>query len=182
MILSHTRSHPEMSSVMRALDGAPMTVQVCSVRCHTSLGVPWPKIRRGSPYGYSEAVRVQAPGVLRRVPRGLVLVDGASASLAHGLDEASRPARVLHLEIRLCLTLISLSQRIVKQHSPALHVRPLVQLLGLKDHVVNQVRHTPHRVVRPGHPLYHTGPLMLQSLSHRKYPRAPCPRHQNYSS
>jgi hypothetical protein len=29
--------------------------------------------------------------------------------------------------------------------------------LGLKDHVADQVRHTPHRVVGPGPPLYHMG-------------------------
>jgi hypothetical protein len=29
--------------------------------------------------------------------------------------------------------------------------------LDLKDHVVNQVRHTPHRVVGPDPPLYHMG-------------------------
>jgi len=49
MILSHSRSHPEMTSVIRALEGAPTTVQVSTMRCHTSLRVPWPKIRRGSP-------------------------------------------------------------------------------------------------------------------------------------
>jgi hypothetical protein len=57
----------------------------------------------------------------------------------------------------LCLTLVSLSQRIVEQHAPALHVRALVRFLGLKDDVVNQVRHTPRRVVGPGPPLYHMG-------------------------
>jgi hypothetical protein len=45
----------------------------------------------------------------------------------------------------------------VEQHASVLHVRGLVQLLSLKDHVVNQVRHTLHRMVGPGSPLYHVG-------------------------
>ena len=49
VILSHTRPHPEMPSVMRALVGTPTAVQVYSMRCHTSLGVAWQKIRRASP-------------------------------------------------------------------------------------------------------------------------------------
>jgi hypothetical protein len=79
--LSHTRSHPEMSSVMRAFEGAPTTAKVCSIRHNTSLGVPWPEIRRGSPQGWchAEAERVEALGVLGRVAGGLVFVDGASA-------------------------------------------------------------------------------------------------------
>jgi hypothetical protein len=50
-ILLHTRPHPEMSSVMRALDGAPTIVEFYSMRYQTSLGVPWQKMRRESPNG-----------------------------------------------------------------------------------------------------------------------------------
>jgi hypothetical protein len=48
--LVHTRSNPERFSVMRAFESAPTNAQVFSVRYHTSLGVPWPKIQRESPY------------------------------------------------------------------------------------------------------------------------------------
>jgi hypothetical protein len=39
---------PLSVNLPRALVGTLTTVQVCSLRYHTSLGVPWPKIRRES--------------------------------------------------------------------------------------------------------------------------------------
>jgi hypothetical protein len=64
---------------------------------------------------------------------------------------------VVLLEVRLRLALVPLGQGVVEQRHLVLHVRTFLQIDGLDDHVVNQVRHTPHRVVGPGPPLYHTG-------------------------
>ena len=82
------------------------------MRCHTSLGSPGQRFGGGRRGGYRrqraveahgilevrEAVRAEAPSVLRRVARGHVLVDGTSARRSHGLDEAAREARVLLLD------------------------------------------------------------------------------------
>ena len=95
-----------------------------------------------------EAVRVEAPRVLRRVARGLLLVDGTRARRTHGLDEAAREARVVLLDVLLRLLLIPLGERVVEHHELVLHVRALVQLFALRDHVVDQIHHTPLRVAR----------------------------------
>jgi hypothetical protein len=50
----------------------------------------------------------------------------------------------------LCISLFSLSKRTAEQHSPVLHIRALVSLVGLKYHVVNKARHKLLRVAGPG--------------------------------
>ena len=80
-----------------------------------------------------------------------VFVDGAGAGLAHGLDEAAREARVLLLDVSLRLLLVPMDMHVGEHHELVLHVRALVQLFAFREHAVDQIRHAPLRVARPGH-------------------------------
>ena len=120
MVLPHSRSHPEMSSVMRALVGKhdrpgllhelphllgrplaedPARVAVGAMPCQRV-------VEAHGVIEVREAERVEAPDVPGRVAEDHVVINRAGARGAHGLDEAVLETRVPVPDVELRLVLV----------------------------------------------------------------------------